>query len=165
MGTHNECTNFITMSEARSCLPAGFDPSSLSVAVSDFTLHLAMDDAFVAAVAAEQDYDEGILVQFHTKVAAGELGTHEHASRLASLIAQVGILQELRVMWRRRIYAWNTATFSELMYESSCLYRGHLWHSSTCGSSCKMIPGLDRFPRSCALVTSCIRHSMRVKAL
>lgn len=69
--------------------PAGFDPSSLSVAVTEFLLHLATDEAFVAAVAAEQDYDEAILSQFHSKVAAGELGTYEHASRLAKLIEQV----------------------------------------------------------------------------
>lgn len=72
-------------------LRTGFDPSSLSIAVTEFTLYLAADPAFVAAVAAEQDYNDDILIHFHRKVAAGELGEYEHASRLAQLMQQVRI--------------------------------------------------------------------------
>ena len=57
--------------------------------MTEFTLHLATDEAFVAAVAADRDYDDTILAQFHAKVAAGELGDYEHASRLAKLMQQV----------------------------------------------------------------------------
>lgn len=75
-----------------SCLlRIGFDPSSLSIAVTEFTLYLATDPAFVAAIAAEQDYNGSILTDFHRKVAAGELGEYEHASRLAKLMQQVRI--------------------------------------------------------------------------
>ncbi len=40
---------------------AGFDPVKLSVAVSEFMLHLARHPAFVRAIAEEPDYNEAIL--------------------------------------------------------------------------------------------------------
>lgn len=42
-------------------LRAGFDPVKLSVAVSEFMLHLARHPAFVRAIAEEPDYNEAIL--------------------------------------------------------------------------------------------------------
>ena len=74
------------------CCDAGFDPSTLSIAVTEFTLYLAAEPAFVAALAADRDYDEAVLAQFHAKVAAGELGEYEHASRLDQLMQQVTLL-------------------------------------------------------------------------
>ncbi len=70
------------------CL-AGFDPASLSIAVTEFTLLMAAEPAFVAAVAAERDYNEAVLVEFRDCVTAGKLGEYEHASRLDKMIKEV----------------------------------------------------------------------------
>ncbi len=68
---------------------AGFDPTKLSVAVSEFMLHLARKPAFVRAIAAEQDYNEAVLRGFHDAVTSGQLGAHGHAVGLEQLMQQV----------------------------------------------------------------------------
>ena len=55
----------------------------------EFMLLMAAEPAFVAALAAERDFEEGVLIACHDRVAAGQLGEHEHASRLEALIEQV----------------------------------------------------------------------------
>ena len=58
--------------------------------MTEFTLLMAAERAFVAAVAAERDYNETVLIEFRDRVTAGKLGEYEHASRLDKLIKEVG---------------------------------------------------------------------------
>jgi len=67
----------------------GLDPVKLSVMMSEFMLHLARYPRFVRAVAAQQDYNEAVLSEFHNKVVRGELGNHAHAAGLETLMQQV----------------------------------------------------------------------------
>jgi hypothetical protein len=53
------CVTAAPVSDSLFC--AGFDPVKLSVAVSEFMLHLARHPAFVRAIAEEPDYNEAIL--------------------------------------------------------------------------------------------------------
>jgi hypothetical protein len=53
---------------------------------AQFMLLLAESAEFVAALAAERDYDEAVLRQFHHRLVAEQLGEYEHAARLDKLI-------------------------------------------------------------------------------
>lgn len=50
-------------------------------------------DKWQIYVICKQDYNEAILQEFHDKVVRGELGSHAHASGLATLMQQVSLLR------------------------------------------------------------------------
>ncbi len=78
------------------CCAPGFQPSGLSTAIVEFMLLMAAEPRFVAALAAERDFEAAVLVACRDRVAAGQLGEHEHASRLEALIEQVLAVSGLR---------------------------------------------------------------------
>jgi hypothetical protein len=64
-----------------------FDPDALLLGVVHFTLRLAEQPAFVAAVAGAPDYDPGVLHAAVGALAARQIGEYEHRARLEKLIA------------------------------------------------------------------------------
>ena len=87
--SHSRHCGMARMKTACLAAPPGFQPSGLSTAIVEFMLLMAAEPPFVAALAAERDFEAGVLVACRDRVAAGQLGEHEHASRLEAFISQV----------------------------------------------------------------------------
>lgn len=72
----------------------GFDPVKLSVAVSEFMLHLARHPAFVTAIAEEPDYNEAILkVRLTTSTAPHLCHRHRSSYHCSGCSAAAGVQQ------------------------------------------------------------------------
>ena len=66
----------------------GFHPDRLLLRMSELLLRLAEGTPFVAAVAEEPDYDEGILRSVRARLLQKQLGEYGVAARLDALMQQ-----------------------------------------------------------------------------
>ena len=66
----------------------GFHPDRLLLRMSELLLRLAEGVPFVAAVAEEPDYDEGILRRTRARLLQKQLGEYGVAARLDTLVQQ-----------------------------------------------------------------------------
>lgn len=66
----------------------GFHPDRLLLRMSELLLRLAEGEPFVAAVAEEPDYDEGILRSVRARLLQKQLGEYGVAARLDALMQQ-----------------------------------------------------------------------------
>eukprot|EP00887_Chlorella_sp_A99_P001442 scaffold8.g1442.t1 len=64
----------------------GFSPDQLLVQMLSFTLRLAEQPAFVAAVAGAPDYEEGVMRAVLDALSTRQLGEYEHQRRLRALV-------------------------------------------------------------------------------
>lgn len=78
----------------------GFHPDRLLLRMSELLLRLAEGAPFVAAVAEEPDYDEGILRSVRARLLQKQLGGYGVAARLDALMQQASPTPGLRLPLR-----------------------------------------------------------------
>ena len=75
----------------------GFHPDRLLLRMSELLLRLAEGMPFVAAVAEEPEYDEGILRRVRARLLQKQLGEYGVAARLDVLMQQASQIQDWKL--------------------------------------------------------------------